>query len=710
METNNTKIIDAYLSGSMSETDKISFEENLKGNVALQQEVALQKDLYEAAKRNVTREAVRSTAKKYHLNQKIKWLTAGAAILLLTTAVVAGIWKLNQEETAPAENSSPPSEASFLDTTAVLINDLGREILLWEGKDSVYLSKSGVLLSIPEGAFLKDGKPYIGKAVIEWQEARDGATIMRSGLSTTSNGELLETQGMFSFRAHDENGNVLDLDPEIGIYVQVPVDEIKPGMQLYQGEYAENDIINWVNPSPLEKIPVPVPMSDLNFYPSSYEDTLDQLKLNESKQYRDSLYLACEFLDNNYNIWGGRDNRSTDSIVTLNVVVDELLNEETIKDTFYDSELFLPDSTAVDEFDPKTIPPSSVLAFWNPKFDQTILATREFERRMATIHQTCEKKLLQLYTSNLNKPMWYIDSLAMSLGFGAFELFYAERVGALNLTNPHLANLTEFYTQGIESIQKEIAEIRAQELKAEKEWDEQISVSRLNELLRETDRKNQNFNEEYNFNHGFVSQQLGFTQSFLLTSNVIIVNIDREVRKATENRKTTSFSFKGKTSTIQYNDFSFEVKDHSNYKKLYAYLLPDEFSSYERIQGNAGKFNYPLNNGLKYTVVIFAMNEESYFYHETGSLNGGNLGEITLESITNDTFEKRIEKINQARKSENVMLFEDELSWLKLEQTNYKVQRQREEKRAFLERIRQVVFPCYEGQEYYEIVYQLSKF
>lgn len=706
METNNTKIIDAYLSGSMSETDKISFEETLRGNVALQQEVALQKDLYEAAKRNVAREAVRSTAKKYHLNQKIKWLTAGAAILLLTTAVVAGIWKLNQEDTAPAENSSPPSEASFLDTTAVLINDLGREILLWEGKDSVYLSKSGVLLSIPEGAFLKDGKPYTGKAVIEWQEARDGATIMRSGLSTTSNGELLETQGMFSFRAHDENGNLLDLDPEIGIYVQVPVNEIKPGMQLYQGEFAENGLINWVNPSPLEKIPVPVPMTDLNFYPNGYEDTLDQLKLNESKQYRDSLYLACEFLGNSYNPWG--DNRPPKkNYVTSNIVgtsQDALLSAD-------DDLIPMADSTGTDYFmpsiqAPKTIPPSSVLAFWNSKFDNTILATREFERRMATIHQTCEKKLLQLYTANLNKPMWYIDSLAMSMGFGVFEGFYAERVGSLHLTDPHLANLTEFYNQGIETIQKEVAEIRAQELKSEKEWDDQISVSRLNEILRETDRKNQNFNEEYYFNHGFVSQQLGFTQSFRLTRNVIIVNIDREVRKATENRKTTTISFGGKTSTIQYNDFSFEVKDHSNYKKLYAYLLPNEFTSYERIQGNAGKFNYPLNNGLKYTVVIFAMNEESYFYHETGSINGGNLGEITLDPITNDTFEKRIEKINQARKSEYVMSFVDELSWLKLEQTNYKVQRLREEKRAFLERIRLVVFPCYEGKEYYEIVYQ----
>jgi hypothetical protein len=578
-----------------------------------------------------------------------------------------------------------------------LINDLAREILLWEGKDSVYLSKSGVLLSIPEGALLKDGKPYIGKAVIEWQEARDGATIMRSGLSTTSNGELLETQGMFSFRAHDEDGNLLDLDPEIGIYVQVPVNEIKPGMQLYQGEYAENGLINWINPSPLEKIPVPVPMVDLNFYPSGYEDTLDQLKLNDSKKYRDSLYLACEFLDNSYSNSG--ENLSADSTMLLVGSVDMRTYEETITDTFYVSESLLSDDIAVDELNPKTIPPSSVLAFWNPKFDHTILSTREFERRMATIHQTCEKKLLQLYTANLNKPIWYIDSLAMSLGFDAFEGFYAERVGALNLTNPHLANLTEFYAQGIESIQKEVAEIRAQEGKAEKEWDDQISVSRLKEILRETDRKNQNFNEEYKFNHGFVSQQLGFTQSFLLTSNVIIVNIDREVRQATENRKTTTISFGGKKSTIQYNDFSFEVKDHSTYKKLYAYLLPDKFTSYERIQGNAGKFNYPLNNGLKYTVVIFAMNEESYFYHETGSLNGGNLGELTLESISKDSFEERIEKINQARKSENVMSFEDELNWLKLEQTNYKVERLREEKRVFLERIRQVVFPCYEGSE-----------
>ncbi len=746
MEANNTKIIDAYLLGEMSEQDAQRFETELSQNEALRAEVQLQKDFHEAAKRNVVRAEVKDVARSYHFAKKIKWFAGGGAVLLI--AALAGTLLLNSSssnfEGAAESDAHVPT---FLDSTATLVPDLEREIFTWSGKDSLYLSKSGVLISIPEGALLQNGVAFKGQAIIEWQEARDGATIMRSGLSTTSNGNLLETQGMFSLRASDANGNLLDIDPNIGIYVQVPVDEIKPGMQLYEGEFDKNGVINWVNPTPMEKIPVPIDMAELNFYPAGYEDTLNKLQLNQGKKYRDSLYLACE-MNELYDVasqsyayslndtalnlipvsfWDKKQGKGVprnltrqefqklkqDSYIAIEMNKN-FSNRSSIEkelkriENLFSSDILL---LAAEEMgliekhnfltqkliQMKTIPPSSVLAFWKPKFNNTNLATREFERRMQAIHQTCDESILRIYTSNLSQPLWYSDSLAMKRGHKAFEPFYTERVGAVNPNNPHLKNLERFYEEGIAELKQRIEHFRKEELAAERAWDGKMNQARMDEILRSSNRKSESFDEEYRFNHRHVSQQLGFTQPILLTQNVIIVNIDREVYEATLNRKTTTITFNGKESTIQYNDFSFEVENPKQFGRLFAYLLPDKFNSYERIDGVNGKFSYPLNDRVNYTVVILGINEGSYFYHEIPNINAGEFAKIELKPINSAAFEKRIEAINSARKSGDVMSFKDEFTWLKLEQENYQVQRLRQEKRAFLERMRKVVFPCYDG-------------
>jgi hypothetical protein len=199
---------------------------------------------------------------------------------------------------------------------------------------------------------------------------------MRSGLSTTSNGNLLETQGMFSLRASDVNGNLLDIDPNIGIYVQVPVDEIKPGMQLYQGEFDENKRINWVNPTPMEKIPVPVDMASLNFYPTGYEDTLNKLQLNQGKKYRDSLYLACELINVEIQTTSTIPMSLSDSLFLYQDFTK--MSENDLLDFIEKSnKIYLKSVGNTSGYDgPRFIgvPPSSVLAFWKPKFNNTNLA------------------------------------------------------------------------------------------------------------------------------------------------------------------------------------------------------------------------------------------------------------------------------------------------------------------------------------------------
>ena len=47
--------------------------------------------------------------------------------------------------------------------------------------------------------------------------------------------------------------------------------------------------------------------------------------------------------------------------------------------------------------------PASVKTIWNRKFNNTNLATKEFEERMPYIHQTCNNSILELYINNLDK-------------------------------------------------------------------------------------------------------------------------------------------------------------------------------------------------------------------------------------------------------------------------------------------------------------------
>lgn len=703
MKRDNTKRIDQYLSGELSDAEKQKFEAELKSNPELQKELDLQQNVYEGAKRSSVRKTVKSVGKKHHLINLTKWIVGGVAVIALVTSAV--YFSTQVDNSSEKENESTNQSQSELKSKE-LIKDLPREVFTWSGEDTVYLSESGVLISVPNEALLQNGQPYKGKAIIEWQEAVDGATIMKSGLSTMADSNLLETQGMFSFRVQAENGDLLEVDPEVGIYLQVPVDEIKPGMQLYEGEYDKDSVINWVNPVALEKIPVPVDMSELDFYPKGYEDTLDKLKLNQEKEYRDSLYLACEVFEMESN--DDQINKEEEITNTSNLA-EHRIYDTLIEDTLYEyskaqEEVSTVDSIQYEKFN--SIPPSKVLAFWNKKFNNTILATSDFEKRMREIHETCDESLLKLYTSNLDRPLYFIDSLAVTRGYKQFESFFAERVGKIELDNPHLNKLQKFYERGIKELREQLKLERERKAQQERKWDNEVTTARSEENVRTANRKAQAFQEEASLNHEHVRKQLGFTQNIKITRNTIIVNIDREVYAATRARKTTTVSFNGKKSVIKYSDFTLKIAKHENFERLYVYLLSDKLNSYQRIGHKQGKVDYPLNDRITYDIVVLGINETGYFYHEIKQIKKGTFGEVKLKSISESDFEKRIITLNQNRLG-RPMIIKDELAWLKLEKENYKVQRLREEKRKFLERIRKVVFPCYNNNGYKDILIEV---
>lgn len=752
MKTDYTKIIDSYLQGNMSEAERLQFEQELKTNNTLKEEFELQRDVEESIKRNYLRKVVKNVAKRYHLLKKLYF--SGVLILALGLVFLLGIVIWNKLNEKPPLDESKYEELYSSLSENPLIDDLEGEFFIWEGLDTVILSKSGVLLSVPESSFLLNGKSYKGQAVIQWQEALDGTTIVKSGLSTVADSNLLETQGMFSFRAHTPEGELLDINPKTGVYVQIPVEEHKAGMQLYDGVKNEEGIVNWVNPEPLMKIPVPVDMAELDFYPVGYEDSLNAMKLRKDKKFRDSLYLAMETgfvsnidlgkklfeskcatchklganttgpnLSNVRNKWirAGETKEMLYTYVrdwsiaatksdyarkvsewspTAPSKFPELTNCEIESIFEYIDGLSLdssPEKASCGHFD--FISPSKVLAFWNKKFNNTLLATREFERRMPSIHATCKNEVLDVYVKNLQLPLTELDRRVKEMGYAEFAQFEAEYVGALNPDNPHLKNLQKFYDDNTDKLRSHAQFLKDQEQRKREKWDNEIIDERKKEQSRTDNRESQALQEEYMFNHDNVKKQFGGTIGTVIYGNSPIKNVDRQVMEATIARKTAEIvdPTNGKTATITYNDFGFEVENHTTYGRLYAYLFPSKINSYQRITGKQGKFNYALNNDMLYDVAVIGVNENGYYYFQQTKLNSGDLGKIALTKVSEEKLDASINQLNKLRLNKP-MPIKDEMKWLFKEQADYVEKERRMKQVRFEEKIKQIVFPCYYGQ------------
>lgn len=109
--------------------------------------------------------------------------------------------------------------------------------------------KNGVQIDIPENSFLgPDGQPYQGQVSLVLQEALSMKDMILQNLSTTSNGELIETAGMIYLAAKGENGEELSLAEGKDLTVGFPgAAAALPGMQIFQGPHTANpqSDINW---------------------------------------------------------------------------------------------------------------------------------------------------------------------------------------------------------------------------------------------------------------------------------------------------------------------------------------------------------------------------------------------------------------------------------------------------------------------------------
>ena len=113
-------------------------------------------------------------------------------------------------------------------------------------KDTTITCKEGTIIKVKANSFVsektgKDIKSTVNLSVSEYYKMSD---ILLANLSTTSNGDMLETAGMVYITASYNDGNCVLKKGET-IEINFPSNEIANDMQLFTGSWENENQINW---------------------------------------------------------------------------------------------------------------------------------------------------------------------------------------------------------------------------------------------------------------------------------------------------------------------------------------------------------------------------------------------------------------------------------------------------------------------------------
>jgi hypothetical protein len=126
METNWNQLIERYLQNELSEEGKIAFEQELRVNPELREEMEMHQLIHSAAKRASQRTLVQQTGKLYLRNLRIKQVMIGiAGTAIVVAGIVYWITNRNNRREHTAENialKSSQENASELISRAYQIN------------------------------------------------------------------------------------------------------------------------------------------------------------------------------------------------------------------------------------------------------------------------------------------------------------------------------------------------------------------------------------------------------------------------------------------------------------------------------------------------------------------------------------------------------------------------------------------------------------
>lgn len=615
------ELVDRYLDGSMNAADRAAFEERASKSAELRELIDDQRALREGVARVPVRAAAAKAYRAYRFGKPGPWI--GGSVIVAVIIITAAMLMLNRE--APTYDERGDAPQATIEEGITATEDALRPLLINVDtqRDTTVLSPGGIVLDIPRGCFVDSlGRTITSPVQVTLKEALTAIDIVKAGLSTMSGDTLLETGGMFHIDAR-QNGHAVRIDPSRAITAMVPAQRNQEGMMLYRGEELPDGRIDWRDPKPLKKSLVPVDITTLNFYPPGYEQKLADLGQDAgNKAFRDSVYFAmtCETA-----IW----NDAMPDLQYEREWVEPLYQvglggfaEEQDAPAFRDRQSGILATT--DSARACGIDPAKVKTIWQPRFNGSNLATREFEERMRAIHGTCDNAVLDLYASNLDKDLSELDARVARMGHPVFDDFTERGDGKVDLPKHAAERLRAVYENWNRA---EASAIR----KAQEDfWAEQAKLDGAANQKRTQhsaqERRQALFRREYDANLAEACRQLGIEKLGPRREPPIAAyvanitnpgwwNVDRAVFQATADRRDMRFTDKrtDKTATLTYAPLMVEVSDRTSYDELFVYLIPEELNSYQRMNEQGGGFEERLNKLFTYDLLCLGMKGSQQF-------------------------------------------------------------------------------------------------
>lgn len=486
--------VDNYLNDKLTAEEKAEFVKDLENSTELQQLVKTQKELIQVVKRRALKEEIKSMKKTNNgFWKSSKWLLGGAFLLIVASLFLVfsnrtSLTKNEQEITKEVDSISntkslvidsvlSPKKDSVAAVMQVPTLKLAKETDIYFNGLSTWVKPEiqtyrinpsagatiegdeGTLVIVPSNAFVDMNNKIITEPVqFEMVEALKLEDMVLYNLGTTADGKALETGGMLHFNFLC-NGKQVKVNPARPLYVEVPTNEVKKDMMVFEGEVS-NKKINWKNPKVLKKYLVNVDFDLLDFLPRGFADTVQTiLPFNghtaAAKELVDSLY---------YSLFQKEESLKTENRYDTEVP----MQREGIAISSTTSSTFQPICCGIEPLAIKTIK--------TEPYSKTFIATKEFSERVIELHKLEQgNDLLQLYINNLNDNLSHVDSMVVArLGKEKKKVFV--EFAAQGLTNIKDAQiyqdkLNKYYNKKLkeyrrsaEELQKELAEKNQAEL------------------------------------------------------------------------------------------------------------------------------------------------------------------------------------------------------------------------------------------------------
>lgn len=549
-------------------------------------------------------------------------------------------------------------------------------------QDNVIEGNKGTIVVCPKGCF-KNAKGQIVEenVKIELSEALSLEEMILSNLTTTSNGKQLETDGMIYFNA-TANGNQLTINPKNPIHIEIPTAKKKPGMLAYKGIRDEKGNMNWIEPKELDDYLVTIDINSLDFLPPGFQTEVDKgmpfRKYKTATQgLTDSLYYGLSVSDGSSLLQGFVPTDYNEPYYNKNK---QVTNGKYTSDSYIQNQHESADR-AIDTvvFDTNGIDPAMIKVIKSEKYQNTFIATREFEARLKVIFKTCNNAVLGTYISNLDKNLYEVDNMAATLlGKSEYQQefinFSNQRLTKVKQADKYAALLKGYY-------EKQLAKV-----KADLEKDYEKLTKELNKKNKEAEKVAEEYKELLWKREKYRMETYGFNWT-----ETGWVNIDNGTLPKSWGPKATEGIF---------------VDNGKQFDRVYTYLFFTSIKSLYRLNTQDNTEFYAGNDedkemlapkeGMAVLVAIGYKNDSPSLAIKEIELSSALNYHLTLSPSTLDNVKEAIKPYEKYGKENKISL---DLKFMAKFYQEEQRQKELVKESEFIGRLWRIAFPCYREGE-----------